>query len=94
MKYAIDIPKFQQLYVRYSNKYEKEELFSILSAMQFDLAEGIKEDQYKFPIITLNYLEKRAFGSNVSCMASAMQSGAVVLSIDQFAKEFFPYVEN
>ena len=44
MKYAIDIPKYQQLYVGYSTKNEKEELLSILTDMQFDLSEGIIED--------------------------------------------------
>ena len=39
-------------------------------------------------------MDKTAFGSNVTCMASAMQSGAVVLSIEQFAKEFYPYLDN
>lgn len=94
LKYAIDIPKYQQLYVRCSTKNEKEELLSILTDMQFDLSEGIIEDGYDFPIITINYLDKTAFGSNVTCMASAMQSGAVVLSIEQFAKEFYPYIDN
>lgn len=94
MKYAIDTPKYQQLYVRYKTKNEKEELLSILNTMQFDLAECIKEDDYDFSIITLNYFDKVAFGSNVTCMAAAMQSGAVVLSIEQFTKEFFPYLEN
>jgi hypothetical protein len=94
MKYVIDIPKYQQLYVRYSTKNEKEELLSILTDMQFDLSEGIKKDAYDFPIITINYLDKTAFGSNVTCMASAMQSGAVVLSIGQFVKAFYPYLDN
>ena len=89
LKYAIDIPMYQQLYVRYSTKNEKEELLSILTDMKFDLSEGIIEDDYDFPIVTINYLDKTAFGSNVTCMASAMQSGAIVISLRTFIEDFY-----
>jgi len=91
MDYAIDKPRHQQLFVRYKTKEEKRYLIEVLEKMEFKLADYITKDTYDFPIITINYLDKVAFGSNVTCMSCASQLGVVILATEKFEKEFYPY---
>jgi len=87
MKYAIDIPRHQQFYVRYGNDMDLKLLNDILQPKGFKFADYIGTADYSFPIVVINYLDKFVFGSNVTNMACAAQCGATVLSVERFLNE-------
>ena len=87
MKYAIDIPRHQQFYVRYENRFDLQILRERLESTGFHFEDYIGTCDYSFPIVVINYLDKDVHGTNVSNMACAVTCGATVLSIDKFLKE-------
>ncbi len=87
MKYAIDLPRHQQFYVRCQNNLEMNALKEVLEPKGFLFAEYFGTSEYTFPIITINYLDKQVFGANTTVMACAMQSSATILSVEEFIKE-------
>ncbi|MCF7930790.1 MAG: hypothetical protein K9L02_04730 [Acholeplasmataceae bacterium] len=87
MKYAIDIPRHQQFYIRYQGLKDVKLLKEILEPKGFHFEDYIGTCDYSFPILVVNYLDKDVFGSNVTNMACAAQCGATILSVDRFLKE-------
>ena len=87
MKYAIDLPRHQQFYVRYDNRFDLKVLKDRLEGKGFHFEDYIGTCDYAFPILVINYMDKNVHGTNVSNMACATSCGATVLSIDRFIKE-------
>ena len=87
MKYAIDIPMHQQLYVKYENHKEIIMLKETLENKGFVFAEYIGTCDYSFPIVVINCIDKIIFGTNAINMACAMQCNAIVLSTKRFINE-------
>lgn len=87
MKYAIDIPRHQQFYIRYQGLKDVKILKERLEPKGFHFEDYIGTCGYSFPILVVNYLDKDVFGSNVANMGCAAQCGATILSVERFLKE-------
>ncbi|MDO9629939.1 MAG: hypothetical protein Q7I99_08550 [Acholeplasmataceae bacterium] len=87
MKYAIDLPRHQQFYVRCQESFDLRILRERLELKGFSFVDYIGTSEYTFPIFVINYLDKQVFGANTTVMACAMSSKATILSVEQFIKE-------